>query len=117
MISPARRAAFEVLRRVFEEEAWADRALPAALRRNDVGERERAMAQRLAYGAVQRRGTSDFLIGTFAERRDRIGRCARAIVDEIERRAAGAVEELPQRPAIRGHQQDRRGAGPAGGTR
>ena len=31
--TPARRAAFEVLRRVFEDGAWADRALPAAIRR------------------------------------------------------------------------------------
>ncbi len=67
--TPARRAAFEVLRRVFEDGAWADRALPAALRRAGVTERERGLAQRLAYGAVQRRGTSDWLIGRFAERR------------------------------------------------
>jgi 16S rRNA (cytosine967-C5)-methyltransferase len=73
LIAPARRAAFEVLRRVFEEGAWADRALPSALRRNDVPERERALAHRLAYGAVQRRGSSDYLVGRFADRRpDRI---------------------------------------------
>ena len=66
--SPPRRAAFEVLRRVFEDGAWADRALPAALRRHSVEGRERAQAQRLAYGAVQRRGTSDHLISILAER-------------------------------------------------
>lgn len=68
MISPARLAAYEVLRRVFEDGAWADRALPSALRRHGVAERERGLAQRLAYGAVQRRGTSDYLIDRFAER-------------------------------------------------
>ncbi|HEX6115881.1 MAG TPA: transcription antitermination factor NusB [Solirubrobacterales bacterium] len=68
MISPARAAAFEVLRRVFEEGAWADRALPAAIERHGVSGRERGLAQRLAYGAVQRRGSSDFLIGTLARR-------------------------------------------------
>jgi 16S rRNA (cytosine967-C5)-methyltransferase len=67
--TPARRAAYEVLRRVFEDGAWADRALPAALRRAAVSERERPLAQRLAFGAVQRRGTSDHLIERFAERR------------------------------------------------
>jgi 16S rRNA (cytosine967-C5)-methyltransferase len=56
---PARRAAYEVLRRVFEREAWADRALPAALERHGVAPEDRGLAQRLAYGAVQRRGTSD----------------------------------------------------------
>ena len=69
MITPARAAAFEVVRRVFEDGAWADRALPAAIERHGVSERERGMAQRLAYGAVQRRGSSDFLIGSFARRK------------------------------------------------
>jgi 16S rRNA (cytosine967-C5)-methyltransferase len=67
-VAPARRAAYEVLRRVFEHGAWADRALPAALRRNAVPEGERALAQRLAYGAVQRRGTTDALIERFCDR-------------------------------------------------
>jgi 16S rRNA (cytosine967-C5)-methyltransferase len=57
--TPARRAAFEVLRRVFEHDAWADRAFPAAAERHALEGRERAQAQNLAYGAVQRRGTSD----------------------------------------------------------
>ncbi len=66
--TPARRAAYEVLRRVFEQGAWADRAFPAAVRRHALEGRDRAQAQRLAYGAVQRRGTSDHLIGLLAER-------------------------------------------------
>jgi 16S rRNA (cytosine967-C5)-methyltransferase len=68
LISPARAAAFEVLRRVFEDGAWADRALPAALERHGVTARERGLAQRLAYGAVQRRGSSDHLISSLAGR-------------------------------------------------
>ena len=68
MSSPARKAAYEVLRRVFEDGAWADRALPAALERNGVEGRDRGLAQRLAYGAVQRRGSSDHLIGVLADR-------------------------------------------------
>jgi 16S rRNA (cytosine967-C5)-methyltransferase len=67
-VAPARRAAYEVLRRVFEHGAWADRALPAALRRQAVPERQRGLAQRLAYGAVQRRGTSDALIENLSGR-------------------------------------------------
>lgn len=67
-VAPARRAAYEVLRRVFEHGAWADRAFPAAAERHDLDRRERGQAQRLAYGAVQRRGTSDHLIAHLADR-------------------------------------------------
>jgi 16S rRNA (cytosine967-C5)-methyltransferase len=67
-VTPARRAAFEVLRRVFEHGAWADRALPAAVERHGLEGRERAQGQRLAYGAVQRRGTSDHFIERLADR-------------------------------------------------
>lgn len=67
-VAPARRAAYEVLRRVFEHEAWADRAFAAAADRHGLDSRERGQAQRLAYGAVQRRGTADHLIAQLAER-------------------------------------------------
>lgn len=66
--TPARRAAFELVRRVFEDGAWANRAFPAIAERARLDGRERAQAQRLAYAAVQRRGTSDHLIGALAER-------------------------------------------------
>ena len=56
--TPARRAAYEVLRRTFEHDAWADRAFPAAAERHGLTGRDRAQAQRLAFGAVQRRGTT-----------------------------------------------------------
>jgi len=68
-VAPQRRAAYEVLRRVFEHDAWADRAFPAAAERHRLDARERAQAQRLAYGAVQRRGTTDHLIERLAGRR------------------------------------------------
>ncbi|MDQ3573290.1 MAG: hypothetical protein M3383_10605 [Actinomycetota bacterium] len=68
-VAPARRAAYEVLRRTFEHGAWADRALPAALERHGIREgRERNQAQRLAFGAVQRRGTSDAVAERLAGR-------------------------------------------------
>ncbi len=68
IVAPARRAAFEVVRRTFEHQAWADRALRSAARRHDLGARERAMARHLAYGAVQRRGTCDHLVERLAGR-------------------------------------------------
>ncbi|HEY7397985.1 MAG TPA: transcription antitermination factor NusB, partial [Gaiellaceae bacterium] len=52
MIAPARRAAFEVVRRTFEDDAYADRALVSAVASLDA--RDRALAQRLAFGTVQR---------------------------------------------------------------
>jgi 16S rRNA (cytosine967-C5)-methyltransferase len=64
--APARRCAYVVLRRVFEQGAYADRAFHAQARGLDA--RDRALAMRLAYGAVQRRGTLDYLIERLAER-------------------------------------------------
>jgi len=66
--TPARRAAYETLRRVFEEGAWADRALRSAAGRLHLEGRERAQAQALAYGAVQRRGTTDHFAAGLANR-------------------------------------------------
>jgi 16S rRNA (cytosine967-C5)-methyltransferase len=66
--TPARACAFAVLRRVFEQDAWADRALHGEARRLRLDPRERALATQLAYGAVQRRATLDALIETLAKR-------------------------------------------------
>ena len=66
--TPARRCAYVVLRRVFEQDAWADRTLHAEARRHGLDGRERALATQLVYGAVQRRGTLDFLIERLAGR-------------------------------------------------
>lgn len=65
--SPARRAAMEVVRRVSEHGAYADRALHGAAK--DLDARERALAKRLAFGAVQRRGTLDWVIARHVDRR------------------------------------------------
>jgi 16S rRNA (cytosine967-C5)-methyltransferase len=66
VISPARRAAYEVLLRVFEHDAFADRAFRSAA--EGLDERERAFAQRLAYGSVQRVRTLDHAIETLGRR-------------------------------------------------
>ena len=60
--------AFETLRRTFEHGAWTDRCFRAAAERRGLEGRDRALAQRLAYGAVQRRGTSDHLVGRLGRR-------------------------------------------------
>ena len=66
MISPARRAAYEVVLRVFEQDAYADRALRGAV--EGLETRDRALAQRLAYGTVQRARTLDHAIETLGRR-------------------------------------------------
>jgi 16S rRNA (cytosine967-C5)-methyltransferase len=52
-VTPARAVAFEVVQRVFEQDAYADRVLAAAAARLDLDARERALAQELAYGTVR----------------------------------------------------------------
>jgi 16S rRNA (cytosine967-C5)-methyltransferase len=69
--TPVRRAAYEVLRRCFEQDAWVDRALPAAIERYGLEGRHRAQVQRLAFGAVQMRGTTDALVERLSSRRSR----------------------------------------------
>ena len=64
--TPARAVAYRVLRRVFEDGAWADRALQSAAEGLDA--RERALATQLAYGAVQRAGTLDHVAARLARR-------------------------------------------------
>ena len=66
MISPARRAAFDTVLRVFEDEAYADRAFRSAA--EALEPRERALAQRLAYGTVQRVRTIDHGIEQLGKR-------------------------------------------------
>jgi 16S rRNA (cytosine967-C5)-methyltransferase len=69
MPSDARVCAYAVLRRVFEDGAYADQALQSQARSLDT--RDRALAMRIAYGAVQRRGTLDHLIELLAQRPSR----------------------------------------------
>jgi 16S rRNA (cytosine967-C5)-methyltransferase len=56
-VAPARACAFAVLRRVFEQGAYADRVFQAQAAELDP--RDRALAMRIAYGTVQRRATLD----------------------------------------------------------
>jgi 16S rRNA (cytosine967-C5)-methyltransferase len=96
-VSPARAAAYEVLLRVFEDDAYADRAFRTAA--SSLDERDRALAQRLAFGAVQRVRTLDHAIETLGRRRVsrldppvraalRLGAYQLAFVDGVPRYAA-----------------------------
>jgi 16S rRNA (cytosine967-C5)-methyltransferase len=71
-VSPARALAFATLRSGFEEGAFIERAFRAEADRLRLSGRDRAQAQRLTYGAVQRRGTSDVAIERLAGRSTRL---------------------------------------------
>src|ERR1700719_3618742 len=65
-VAAARACALRVLRRVFEQGAYAEKALVAEA--GELDPRDRALAMRLAYGAVQRKGTLDHLVEQLAAR-------------------------------------------------
>jgi 16S rRNA (cytosine967-C5)-methyltransferase len=65
-VSPARACALRVIRRVFEQGAYADRAFAAEAAGLEA--RDRALAMALAYGTVQRRGTLDHVAAQLTDR-------------------------------------------------
>jgi 16S rRNA (cytosine967-C5)-methyltransferase len=67
-VSPARSVAYQAVRATFEDGAFTERFFRQAADERGLGGRDRAQAQRLAYGAVQRRGTCDVAIERLAER-------------------------------------------------
>jgi 16S rRNA (cytosine967-C5)-methyltransferase len=71
-VSPARSLAFAVIRATFEQNAFTERAFRGEADRIGLSGRDRAQAQRLAFGAVQRRGTSDVAIERLAGRSTRL---------------------------------------------
>ncbi|HEX5376252.1 MAG TPA: transcription antitermination factor NusB [Solirubrobacterales bacterium] len=68
MIAPARLLAFETIRATFEDGAHAERAFRESAQERRLDGRERAQAQRLAFGAVQRRGTTDAALERLVDR-------------------------------------------------
>ena len=113
-VAPARRCAYAVLRRVFEQGAWTDRALRGEAGRLQLDARDLALATQLSYGAVQRRATLDHLIEALArravERLDppvlaalRLGVFQLAFLDRVPAHAAvGESVELTKEDAPKG---------------
>jgi 16S rRNA (cytosine967-C5)-methyltransferase len=65
-VSPARRCAYTVVRRTFEDGAYADRVLTAEA--TGLGARDRAFATALAYTVIQRRATLDHVLARLSSR-------------------------------------------------
>jgi 16S rRNA (cytosine967-C5)-methyltransferase len=78
-VAPARACAFAVIERVFQQGAYADRALQAEA--TGLAPRDRALAMALAYGTVQRRRTLDHLLEPLCSRP--IAALAPAVRDSI----------------------------------
>jgi 16S rRNA (cytosine967-C5)-methyltransferase len=66
VISPARVCAYTVVRRVFEQGAYADRALTSEAAA--LAPRDRALAMALTYTTVQRRATLDHVLARLSDR-------------------------------------------------
>lgn len=67
LVSPARRAAFDILQRVESESAYAS-VLIAQLPETDLSREDRALAQELVLGVLRWRGLLDYLIEQYAKR-------------------------------------------------
>ena len=113
-VAPAREAAYLVVRRVFEHDAWADRALHGEARRLELDTRDWALATHLTFGTVQRVATLDHVISQLAgrpvKRLDppvlaalRLGVFQLAFLDRVPAHAAvGESVELVKRDSPRG---------------
>ena len=64
----SRRTAWQVLRRVHAEDAWAAPVIDAALRRSSLSARDRAFATNLAYQTLRWEGTLDWALSTVVTR-------------------------------------------------
>ena len=113
-VAPARVCAYAVVRRVFEQDAWADRALHGEARRLRLDARDLALATQLSYGTVQRASTLDHVIERLSRRAStkldppvlaalRLGVFQLTFLDRIPAHAAvGESVELVKRDAPRG---------------
>jgi len=72
VIAQSRALAFATIRATFEDGAFAERAFRAGAEERGLVGRDRAQAQRLAYGAIQRRATLDAAIERLADRSTRL---------------------------------------------
>jgi 16S rRNA (cytosine967-C5)-methyltransferase len=113
-VAAARACAYAVIRRVFEQSAWADRALHGEARRLELDPRDLALATQLSFGTVQRVATLDHVIERLARRPAakldapvlaalRLGLFQLTFLDRIPAHAAvGEAVELAKTDAPRG---------------
>ncbi|MFP5312881.1 MAG: RsmB/NOP family class I SAM-dependent RNA methyltransferase [Actinomycetes bacterium] len=78
---PARLVAFEVLRAVAAEDAYANLVLPARIRHHHLDKRDAGFATELSYGALRGQGTYDAILARCVDRP--LGRLDPAILDAL----------------------------------
>ncbi|MGO4385500.1 RsmB/NOP family class I SAM-dependent RNA methyltransferase [Specibacter sp. RAF43] len=78
---PARLVAFEVLRAVSGEDAYANLVLPARIRHHHLDRRDAGFATELAYGALRAQGTYDAILARCVDRP--LGELDPAILDAL----------------------------------
>ncbi|MGA7436442.1 MAG: transcription antitermination factor NusB, partial [Solirubrobacterales bacterium] len=61
-VTPERAAAYAVLRRTFEGDEYTEAAFRDEAEKRELAGRSRSQAMRMAYGAVQRKGSVDSII-------------------------------------------------------
>ncbi|MGH9025148.1 MAG: transcription antitermination protein NusB, partial [Acidimicrobiia bacterium] len=93
----ARGVAIDVLLRV-EDGAYANLALPAALRRRGFDARDRAFATDLVYGTLRRRGSIDYLLEQVLRRP--LTRLDPPVRAALRLGAYQLVEEVPRHAAV-----------------
>ncbi|MDD1477977.1 RsmB/NOP family class I SAM-dependent RNA methyltransferase [Arthrobacter sp. H16F315] len=78
---PARLVAFEVLRAVAAEDAYANLVLPARIRHHGLDKRDAGFATELSYGALRGQGTYDAILARCVDRP--LGQLDPAILDAL----------------------------------
>ncbi|WP_309079945.1 transcription antitermination factor NusB [Zhihengliuella sp.] len=78
---PARLTAFEVLRAVSADDAYANLVLPARIRAHRLGPRDAGFATELAYGALRGQGLYDAVLSRCVDRA--LGRLDAAVLDVL----------------------------------
>lgn len=79
-LSPARKAAYEILRRIDEQDAFAAETLSAHLNLSKLDEQDKAFATSLVYGVVATSGVLDELLARYAHAPQKLkGKVARAL--------------------------------------
>ncbi len=93
-VDPARVVAYEVLRAVADEDAYANLLLPVRIRAHGLDARDAAFATELAAGCLRRLGTYDAVVGACANRP--LARIDPAVLDVLR---LGAHQLLAMRVA------------------
>lgn len=78
---PARLVAFEVLRAVAAEDAYANLVLPASIRKHALDRRDAGFATELTYGALRGQGTYDAVLARCVDRP--LGQLDPAVLDAL----------------------------------